>query len=130
MRKAYKRKRRSCALCKPHKVGWDIRWKAREAARRTQMERDCRRPTPEFGRGLWIMMKELDQIVLTADLPKEGLKAGDVGMVVHIHRGGETFEVEFMTLAGETIAVTTVLASQIRPVGKREITHARELTSQ
>ena len=76
------------------------------------------------------MMKELDQIVLTADLPKEGLKAGDVGTVVHIHRGGEAFEVEFMTLAGETVAVTTVLASQVRPVGKREITHARELTSQ
>ena len=47
MRKAYKRKRRSCALCQPHKVGWDTRWKAREAARRTQMERDCRHPTPE-----------------------------------------------------------------------------------
>ena len=74
-------------------------------------------------------MKELDQIVLTADLPKEGLKAGDAGTVVHIHRGGEAFEVEFMTLGGETIAVTTVLASQVRPVGKREITHARELTS-
>ena len=76
------------------------------------------------------MMKELDQIVLTADLPKEGLKVGDVGTVVHIHREGEAFEVEFMTLAGETVAVTTVLASQVRPVGKREITHARELTSQ
>ena len=76
------------------------------------------------------MMKELDQIVLTADLPKEGLKAGDVGTVVHIHRGGEAFEVEFMTLAGETVVVTTVLASQVRPVRKREITHARELASQ
>lgn len=76
------------------------------------------------------MMKELDQIVLTADLPKEGLKAGDVGTVVHIHRGGEAFEVEFMTLAGETVAVTTVLAAQVRPIGKREITHARELASQ
>ena len=76
------------------------------------------------------MMKELDQIVLTADLPKEGLKVGDVGTVVHIHRGGEAFEVEFMSLAGETVVVTTVLASQVRPVGKREITHARELTSQ
>jgi hypothetical protein len=39
------------------------------------------------------MIKELDQIVLTADLPKEGLKAGDVGTVVHTH-GGEVFEVD------------------------------------
>jgi prevent-host-death family protein len=28
------------------------------------------------------MIKELDQIVLTADLPKEGLKSADVGTVV------------------------------------------------
>ena len=76
------------------------------------------------------MIKELDQIVLTADLPNEGLKAGDVGTVVDIHRDGEAFEVEFMTLAGETVAVTTVLASQVRPIGKREITHAREFASQ
>jgi hypothetical protein len=34
-----------------------------------------------------------------------------------------------MTLAGETVAVTTVLVSQVRPIGKREITHARELAS-
>jgi hypothetical protein len=38
MRKNYKRKRRSCALCKPHKVGWDKRWKPKEAARRMDME--------------------------------------------------------------------------------------------
>ena len=75
------------------------------------------------------MMKELDQIVLTADLPKEGLKAGDVGTVVHIHRGGEAFEVEFMTLAGETVVVTTVLASQVRPITNRDITHTRLVES-
>ena len=75
------------------------------------------------------MIKELDQIVLTSDLPNEGLKAGDVVTIVDIHRGGEAFEVEFMTLAGETVAVTTILASQVRPIGKREITHARELAS-
>jgi hypothetical protein len=75
------------------------------------------------------MIKELDQIVLTSDLPNEGLKAGDVGTIMDIHRRGEAFEVEFMTLAGETVAVTTILASQVRPIGKREITHARELAS-
>ena len=75
------------------------------------------------------MMKELDQIVLTADLPKEGLKTDDVGTVVHIHRDGEAFEVEFMTLAGETVAVTTVLASQVRPITNRDITHTRLVES-
>ena len=75
------------------------------------------------------MIKELDQIVLTADLPKEGLKVGDAGTVVHIHRGGEAFEVEFTTLGGETIAVTTVLAYQVRPITNRDITHARHAES-
>jgi hypothetical protein len=42
MRKNYKRKRRSCALCKPHKVGCDKRWKVKEAARRMDMEHECK----------------------------------------------------------------------------------------
>ncbi|MEK7350726.1 MAG: DUF4926 domain-containing protein, partial [Nitrospirota bacterium] len=32
------------------------------------------------------MMKELDQVVLAADLPTEGLVVGDVGTVVLIYR--------------------------------------------
>ena len=30
MRKQYKQKLRSCGLCKPHKAGWERRWKARD----------------------------------------------------------------------------------------------------
>ncbi|MGO9061196.1 MAG: hypothetical protein ACLQU2_28010 [Candidatus Binataceae bacterium] len=32
MRKHLKRKRRSCALCKPHKTGGAVRWKPKELA--------------------------------------------------------------------------------------------------
>ena len=71
------------------------------------------------------MIKEHDRIVLTRDLPGDGLKAGDVGTVIHVHRGGEAFEVEFLTLDGHTIAVTTVLASHMRAVSNRDVTHAR-----
>ena len=73
------------------------------------------------------MIKEHDQVVLTVDLPEEGLKAGDVGTVVHLHRGGEAFEVELMTLDGETVAVVTVPASQVRPITSRDLTHARPM---
>lgn len=73
------------------------------------------------------MIQEHDRVVLTTDVPTDRLKAGDVGTVVHIHRSGEAYEVEFMTLIGETVAVTTLLASQVRPVEPREITHARSL---
>ena len=72
------------------------------------------------------MIKEHDRIVLLKDLPEDGLQAGDVGTVVHIHRQGEAFEVEFMTLDGGTVAVITLLSSQIRAVSKRDITHVRE----
>lgn len=61
------------------------------------------------------MIKEHDTVVLTEDLPQEGLTAGDVGTVVHVHNSGEGYEVEFMTLAGQTIAVASLLAKQVRP---------------
>ena len=64
---------------------------------------------------------------MTADLPAEKLETGDVGTVVHIHKDGAAYEVEFITLAGRTVAVATVEASDLRPVGKRDISHVREL---
>lgn len=73
------------------------------------------------------MIKEHDCVVLTKDLPEEALQAGDIGTVVHIHDGGAGYEVEFMTLAGETIAVATLLAAQVRPCARRDIAHVREL---
>jgi len=73
------------------------------------------------------MIKEHARIVLLIDLQSEGLLAGDVGTVVHIYNKGEAFEVEFMTLEGETVTVVTLPSSQIRAVGKRDIAHARKL---
>ena len=73
------------------------------------------------------MIKEHERVVLKTDVPAEGLKAGDVGTVVHIYADGKAFEVEFVTLDGRTAAVVTLEAEQVRPVSPREITHAREL---
>ena len=75
------------------------------------------------------MIKEHDCVVLTQDLVEEGLKTGDIGTVVHIHAGGAGYEVEFMTLAGETVAVATLVSSQVRPISRRDIAHVRELAS-
>ena len=75
------------------------------------------------------MIKEHERVVLKSPVPAEGLEAGDVGTVVHLYRDGLACEVEFTTLEGKTAAVVTLEASQVRPVGKREITHARELTA-
>lgn len=75
------------------------------------------------------MIKEHDRVVLVVTVPSEGLVVGDVGTIVHLYRDGQAYEVEFTTLEGKTAAVVTLEASQVRPVGKREITHARELAS-
>jgi hypothetical protein len=71
------------------------------------------------------MIKELNPIVLAEDIPEFGLKAGDIGTVVLIHRGGEGYEIEFMALDGKTVAVATLRADQVRPARHGEIPHAR-----
>ena len=73
------------------------------------------------------MIKEHDCVVLTKNLPEERLEAGDIGTVVHIHKNGAAYEVEFMTLTGETVAVVTLESSQVRPLNRRDLAHAREL---
>jgi Domain of unknown function (DUF4926) len=75
------------------------------------------------------MIKEHERVVLTKPLPKEGLEPGDVGTVVHVYKDGQAYEVEFVTLDGHTAAVATLEASQLRPIGRRDITHTRELSS-
>ena len=74
------------------------------------------------------MSTEHDCVVLTKNLPEEGLEAGDIGTIVHIHKGGEGYEVEFMTLTGETVALVTLLAGQVRPFNRRDLAHTRERT--
>ncbi len=75
------------------------------------------------------MIKEHDCIVLTEDLPAENLQSGDVGTVVHIHGAGEAFEVEFITLTGQTVALATVLSTQLRSITPNDISHVRQLVS-
>lgn len=74
------------------------------------------------------MISEHERVVLTEPVAAEGLVAGDVGTVVHVYPDGKAYEVEFTTLAGETVAVATIEATSVRPVRGREISHARELT--
>lgn len=62
------------------------------------------------------MVKEHDRVVLTFPVPEDGLEPGDVGTVVHVYRDGQAYEVEFVTLEGHTAVVTTLEASQVRPV--------------
>ena len=70
------------------------------------------------------MIRELDTVVLTEDLPEYSLRQGDIGTVVLLH-GDAGYEVEFMTLDGKTSAVISLSSKQVRPIARREITQAR-----
>ena len=73
------------------------------------------------------MMEELDTVVLTIDLPGHNLKAGYVGTVVYVHEGSLAYEVEFITLSGETTSVETLKAEALRPAASNEIAHVRQV---
>jgi hypothetical protein len=75
------------------------------------------------------MINELDRVVLTTDLPEHGLRDGDVGTVVLVHGSGAGYEVEFVTLTGETVAVVSLSTEKVRPVLAGEITHARRVVA-
>ena len=83
----------------------------------------------------------MDTVVITKDLVASGIVAGDIGVVAHLYAGNSVAEVEFVSGAGHglrpllahasgegtTLAVETLPISNIRPVGAREILHARSL---
>lgn len=75
------------------------------------------------------MINEHELAVLLNDLSEHGLEAGDVGTVVSVHRGGEGYTLVFVNLAGDTVALATVRATQVRAVSRRDITHVRELAT-
>ena len=52
-----------------------------------------------------------------------GLEPGDVGVVVHVHGQRAAYEVEFVTLDGQTIGVETLQPQQLRPVAATVVPH-------
>lgn len=67
-------------------------------------------------------------VILTADVPEHGLRAGDVGTVVERHAspsGESGFSVEFFDMTGRTVAVITVPASTLRAPTAGDVPAAR-----
>ena len=71
------------------------------------------------------------RVVLTRDLDAEGLRAGDVGVIVEHYPAREDvlegYEVEFFAAGGQTVAVVSVPATAIREAGSNEVLSARDL---
>jgi len=79
------------------------------------------------------LLPEHEVVVLTRDLPDEGLRAGDVGVVLLAHPGRDGvppgYTVEVTTVTGETVAVVDLAADDVRPAARRDIRHARAAAS-
>jgi hypothetical protein len=71
-----------------------------------------------------------ERVVLTRDLPADHLRAGDVGVIVEHYapRGGapEGYEVEFFAASGDTVAVVSIAAADLRTATEHEILSVRE----
>ena len=70
-----------------------------------------------------MMLKEHALVVLESDSADEKLSCGDIGTIVHIHDGGNGYEVEFVDGSGYTVAPITLGAADVRPIGPDELLH-------
>jgi hypothetical protein len=68
----------------------------------------------------------LDTVVLVNDLPKHGLRAGDLGAVVDV-QSPDTLEVEFVTASGRTTALVSLRASDVRAIADTDLVAVRTI---
>ena len=69
------------------------------------------------------MTRGAGNIELSADLWAHGLELGAFGSVTFVHYGSEAYEVEFVPLDRETVAVVSLCSSQVRRIAVVEIGH-------
>ncbi len=72
--------------------------------------------------------KLLDCVVLERDLREHGLRKGDLGTVVETY-AAKGLEVEFMTAAGDTVAVVTLTVDDVRTAGEDDMVAVRSLSA-
>jgi hypothetical protein len=74
-------------------------------------------------------INEHNQAILVRDIPEAGLMAGDVGVVVHIHRDAAGAEqgyiLEIFSLAGESFDTPSVPVDAVRGVTEADRVQAR-----
>jgi hypothetical protein len=73
--------------------------------------------------------------VLTRDLPSDGLRVGDVGVVVHVHRRpGDAAPVGYMletfTVQGEGLETVSVPADAVRAATPNDMAHTRPVAAE
>jgi hypothetical protein len=69
----------------------------------------------------------LDVVVLEHDIPKHGLRRGDLGAVVEVY-GPDAIAVEFVAASGRTQALVTLTPAHIRAVSDDDLVTVRSTT--
>jgi hypothetical protein len=76
--------------------------------------------------------KLFEEVVLTKDIPKRGLKKGDVATIVEHHSVSDKedgYSLELFNALGDTIAVITLPESAIEPLTENKIFSVRSLAA-
>jgi hypothetical protein len=71
-------------------------------------------------------VKLLDTVVLVKELPYSGLYPGDIGAVVALYEP-DGVKVEFVSATGNTRALVTLKAADVRPVNDHDMLAVRPL---
>lgn len=71
--------------------------------------------------------RTLDVVVLDRDLPDQGLRRGDLGAVVEVYEP-DGLEVEFVRASGDTQALLTLSAADVRGIRRDDVVSVRSLT--
>ncbi len=70
----------------------------------------------------------LDVVVLTRDIPGEGLRRGDLGTIVEVH-SADALIVEFVAASGRTQALVTLGPADVRAVADNDLVTVRPATA-
>ena len=71
-----------------------------------------------------------EEVVLTRDVPKKGIKKGDVATIVEHHpvsEGEDGYSLEIFNVLGDTLSVVTVPESAIEPLAADEVFSVRSV---
>lgn len=71
------------------------------------------------------VIQELDTVILVKGRSDQGLVKGDMGAVVMVQESGKAFEVEFVTLAGDTLGALPLTPDEVRPNTARDVPYVR-----
>lgn len=70
---------------------------------------------------------EHETVVLIRDHAEHGLRAGDVGTIVHIYKEPEMCDVEFVRADGRPVAILTLSTTEFRKMKTDDMLHVRHV---